>query len=75
MAVAYHAGRLYATTLGPDAGLYVSGDDSANWTRLGLSDTLLAVAVSPHDPNRLIAVNQRGEVFANRDAGQTWGGN
>lgn len=75
MAVAYRTGRLYATTLGPDAGLYVSGDDSANWTRLGLRDTLLAVAVSPHNLNRLIAVNQRGEVFGSRDAGQTWGGN
>lgn len=75
MAVAYRTGRLYATTLGPDAGLYISGDDSANWTRLGLSDTLLTVAVSPDDPNRLIGVNQRGEVFASHDAGQTWGGN
>jgi len=73
--VVYHSGKLYAATLGPEAGLYVSSDAGASWTRLGLSGTLLAVAVSPQDPRRLIAVNQYGEVFASRDGGQTWGGN
>ncbi len=65
--------RLYATTLGDQAGLYISADGGASWTELSLKSTLLAVAISPHDPNRVIVVSDRGEVYASRDGGMSWG--
>jgi len=68
-------GRLCVSTLGNQAGLYVSDDDGTTWTALGLKGTLLAVAVSPHDPQRLIAVDEKGQVFASPDGGLTWPGN
>jgi photosystem II stability/assembly factor-like uncharacterized protein len=37
-----------------------------------LKGTLLAVAVSPQDPNHLIAVNDKGDIYASRDSGLTW---
>jgi photosystem II stability/assembly factor-like uncharacterized protein len=67
-------GRLYVTTIGNSAGLYVSADNGQSWTSLGLSGTWLAVTVSPLDQNRIVAVNEQGEVFASRDAGKSWNG-
>jgi photosystem II stability/assembly factor-like uncharacterized protein len=64
--------RLYVTTPGSAAGLYYSDDGGQTWNRSGLTGTLLAVTVSPLDPNHLVAVNERGEVFASRDGGLTW---
>lgn len=64
--------RLYVTTLGDLAGLYVSDDNGQSWKSAGLSGTLLAVAVSPLDPNHIVVVNDQGEVFASRDGGLTW---
>lgn len=64
--------RFYVTTLGDLAGLYVSDDNGQSWKSTGLDGTLLAVAVSPLDPNHIIAVNDQGEVFASRDSGLTW---
>ena len=65
-------GRLYVTTLGNSAGLYVSDDNGQSWTATGLKGTLLAIAVSPLDPNYIVLVNDQGEVFASRDGGVTW---
>lgn len=64
--------RLYLTTLEPAAGLYYSNDGGQTWASAGLNGTFLAVAVSPLDPNHIIAVNDRGEVFASRDGGVSW---
>lgn len=74
VAVAYVPanGRLYVTTLSDSAGLYISDDNGHSWKSLGLAGTLLAVAVSPLDPNHIIVVNDQGEVFASRDGGLTW---
>ena len=74
IAVAYDRanGRLYLTTLEPAAGLYYSDDGGQTWVSSGLKDTLLAVAIGPLDPNHIIAVNDRGEVFASRDGGASW---
>jgi photosystem II stability/assembly factor-like uncharacterized protein len=74
IALAYvHAnGRLYVTTLGEMAGLYVSDDNGESWKTLGLKGTFLAVAVSPLDPDHIIVVNDQGEAFASRDGGISW---
>ena len=50
-------GRFYVTTLGGLAGLYVSDDKGQSWKSVGLNGTLLAVAVSPLEPDHIIAVN------------------
>ncbi|MBI2333061.1 MAG: exo-alpha-sialidase [Chloroflexi bacterium] len=65
-------GRLYVTTLGNVAGLFVSDDNGQSWESGGLNGTLLAVAISPLDSNHIIAVNDQGEVFASRDGGISW---
>ena len=77
IAVAFDYGsrRLYATTLGSAAGLYVSEDGEATWRQLGLPGTYLAVAISPLDPKRLIMVDQAGGVYASWDGGVTWPSN
>jgi photosystem II stability/assembly factor-like uncharacterized protein len=65
-------GRLYVTTVGDLAGLYISDDNGQNWKSAGLNGTFLAVAVSPLDPDHIIVVNDQGEVFASRDGGVSW---
>ena len=74
VAVAYdaEASRLYATTLGDGAGLFASNDGGTTWTATGLKGTLLALAISPHDSERLLVVDDAGRVFASRNAGATW---
>ncbi len=64
--------RLYVTALGQGAGLYRWSEERHRWQSLGLEATLLAVAVSPDDPQRLIAVDDEGGVYASRDGGETW---
>ncbi len=64
-------GRLYVTTLGNSAGLYVSDDHGQSWRETSLKGTLLAIAVSPFDPNHIVVVNDQGEVFASRNGGVT----
>jgi photosystem II stability/assembly factor-like uncharacterized protein len=65
-------GRFYVTTLGNSAGLYISDDNGQSWKPAGLNGILLAVAVSPLDPDHIIVVNDQGEVFASRDGGVSW---
>lgn len=73
-AMAYSSanGRFYVTTLGDLAGIYVSDDNGQSWKSAGLNGTFLAVAVSALDPDHIIVVNDRGEVFASRDGGNSW---
>lgn len=65
-------GRLYVTTLGEFAGLYVSDDNGQSWKSTGLNGTFMAVAMSPLDPDHIIAINDQGEVYATRDGGISW---
>jgi len=64
--------RLYVTTVGGAAGVYVSEDSGGTWNSVGLQGTLLALAVSPQDAKHLIAVNDKGQVYASRNDGVTW---
>lgn len=72
VAYARASGRLYVTTAEPAAGLYYSDDRGRNWSSTGLNGMLLAIAVSPVDPDHIVAVNDQGEVFASRDGGVSW---
>lgn len=65
-------GRLYVTTPGSSAGLYVSEDNGKSWQATNLKGTFLAMAVSPLNPNHIIVVNDQGEVFASREGGDSW---
>lgn len=64
--------RLYVTSLVSEVGLYFSEDGGQTWSSANLNGTLLAVAVSPLDPDHILAVNDQGEVFASRNGGLTW---
>jgi len=76
VALAYNSmnKRLLISTYGGDAGLYASDDGGDSWKALGLKANVMAVASSPHDPNRVIAVDERGWVYVSDDGGVTWPG-
>ena len=64
-------GRLYA---GTDHGVYVSVDGGRSWTKTALDDTwVIAVGVSPSDPNIVLAINRNGDLYRSEDGGATWG--
>ena len=48
-----------------------SGDRGRSWQRLDAPEPLIALAISPTDPRRLIASGER-RVFSSRDAGRSW---
>jgi photosystem II stability/assembly factor-like uncharacterized protein len=66
------AGRLYVATIGTGPGLYVSSNGGASWTALELPGTIMALAISPHDQNRIVAVDGEGRVYGSWDGGTTW---
>ncbi|HET7840509.1 MAG TPA: glycoside hydrolase [Terriglobia bacterium] len=63
-------------------GIYRSTDEGKSWTHLGLRDgqQIPALAVDPHDPNRVFAAvlghpygpNEERGIFRSTDGGQTW---
>ena len=63
-------------------GIYKSTDGGKTWVHLGLRDgqQIPALAVDPHDPNRVFAAvlghpygpNEERGVFRSTDGGQTW---
>jgi photosystem II stability/assembly factor-like uncharacterized protein len=76
IALAYNPAnkRLFITTLGNEARLHASDDGGSIWTALGPKGSLMAVASSLHNPNHLIAVDDKGRVYASQDGGLTWPG-
>ncbi|HVF77472.1 MAG TPA: hypothetical protein VNA28_04165 [Solirubrobacteraceae bacterium] len=48
-----------------------SGDRGRSWQQLDAPEPLIALAISPTDPRRLIASSER-RVFSSRDAGRSW---
>ncbi len=63
-------------------GIYRSDDGGRTWTHLGLRDSqqIPALAIDPHDPNRLFAAvlghpygpNPQRGIFRSTDGGKTW---
>jgi photosystem II stability/assembly factor-like uncharacterized protein len=66
-------GALLAFVL--DGGLQRAVEPDLAWETVS-TDTggriLLHLAVDPHDPSRLFAASQHGEILASRDGGATW---
>lgn len=73
---------LHRPDLSVGNGVYKSADAGKTWTHLGLEDAqqIPALAVDPHDPNRLFAAvlghpygpsEQRG-IFRSTDGGRSW---
>ena len=73
---------LHRPDLSVGDGIYKSTDGGKTWVHLGLSDSqqIPALAVDPHDPNRIFAAvlghpygpsTERG-IFRSTDGGQTW---
>ncbi|HSB75745.1 MAG TPA: hypothetical protein VLC12_08850, partial [Terriglobales bacterium] len=73
---------LHRPDLSVGNGIYKSTDGGRTWTHLGLRDSqqIPALAVDPHDPNRVFAAvlghpygpsAERG-IFRSTDGGQTW---
>ncbi len=57
-----------------DRGLFLSRDDAENWEARGLADAdLFTVAVSPRDPDWLVATDKTGLfLYESFDGGDTW---
>ncbi|NQW24149.1 MAG: hypothetical protein HQ475_11965 [SAR202 cluster bacterium] len=58
--------------LGSMDGVYRSEDKGLSWTRLPLETRVMALAAGGLNPERVVVVNDKGEVFRSDDGGQTW---
>ena len=61
-----------AIYLGTMKGVYSSRDGGISWTRLPFNTTVVALAAGGAGPERVVVVNNKGEVFRSDDGGQTW---
>lgn len=58
---------------GTGTGLWRLDSSSARWEQIGLkSKDLMAVGISPANPERFIAVDAQGRVYRSEDEGRTW---
>ncbi len=68
---------LSASSRGDAGSLYRSQDKGETWQRLdhdiSIDSTLMKVAVSPRDPDRIYCAARLGQVFGTEDGGATWG--
>lgn len=78
MALAVDQNARQTIYAGVEGGLYKSTDSAASWSKLPFpGDNAAALAVSPTNPNVVLAINARqreGLVYRSEDGGQTWGG-
>ena len=58
--------------LGTSKGLYRSDDKGLSWIELPLNTRVMALATGGSDPERVLVVNDKGEIFRSDDAGRTW---
>lgn len=67
---------LSASARGDAGSLYRSRDKGETWQRLdhniSIESTLMKVALSPCDPDRIYCVARRGQVFGTEDGGVSW---
>lgn len=65
-----YVGQLYYPTSPGDGGIYVSQDEGAHWTSLGMKGyTVETIAISG---NRIIAGTLQAGIFISDDGGLTW---
>lgn len=62
---------LYA---GTGDGLFRSPDGGMSWSKLGYTDGVGALAVSPTNPKVIVLVRPGGEVYRSEDGGLSWPG-
>jgi photosystem II stability/assembly factor-like uncharacterized protein len=60
-ALAVGGGHVYA---GTPIGLYCSQDSGVTWTRMGYSGFVVALAVDPKNPQRVVLIDRQGKVFS-----------
>lgn len=74
-------GRVMTFTLNRDAGtvyvgtaegLYRSADGGTSWARLPLNTPIMALAAGGPPPERVVVVNDKGEVFRSDNGGTSW---
>jgi photosystem II stability/assembly factor-like uncharacterized protein len=53
-------------------GVYRRSGATDVWTPTTLKGTILTVAISPVQPNRVLAVDDQGRVYRSDDGGLTW---
>lgn len=77
MALAIDPAARQTVYAGAETGLYRSTDGGANWGKLPFpSGNVTALAVSPAQPNVLLAISVEGRdglVYRSQDGGQSWG--
>ncbi|MDO8671299.1 MAG: cytochrome c-type biogenesis protein CcmH [Dehalococcoidia bacterium] len=59
--------------VGTDRGLFQSKDGGASWTLDGFNGTAMAVAAAPANPQLILLVDDKTNVYRSEDGGATWG--
>lgn len=57
---------------GTTAGLFVSQDQGANWNKLNLNNTVVAIAVNPKNGQQIAAYSQEQGLVISNDGGKSW---
>ena len=77
MTIAVDATSRQTIYVGGGGGLYKSADNGASWRKLPFpGDNVVALAVSPAQPNVVLAIavrNRQGVVYRSGDGGASWG--
>ncbi|MDO8673322.1 MAG: hypothetical protein Q7O66_18095, partial [Dehalococcoidia bacterium] len=63
-------GLVYA---GTDRGLFQSKDSGVSWTLAGFRGAAMVVAAAPANPQHIVLVDDKTNVYRSEDGGATWG--